>query len=150
MNHVTDTTLQIILGEPRYADIAELYKQCQQNVAAILSSSGGGQHGWLGMIMPAGVYTMYLNTPWVAPIDPGPIIIYRTATARGAKKFHQMMVTVTTLKNLLYATIKPTYWPGIEDTILGLVSFCVLAIFDWLFWMYGQIYSQKSLTMNWK
>ena len=36
-----NATLQSVLREPHYANIAELYKQCQQNAAAILSTSGG-------------------------------------------------------------------------------------------------------------
>ena len=36
-----NTTLWSILGESCYAHITELYKQCQLNAAAILSSSGG-------------------------------------------------------------------------------------------------------------
>ena len=112
-----NATLWRILGEPHYADIAELYEQCQQNAAAILSSSGRGQHRWLDMIMPAGVYTMYSNTPWVNPIDPGPNIIHPTIASKNEhsqakcqhldaqKTFHQMMIIKTALKNLLYTII---------------------------------------------
>ena len=45
--------------------------------------------------------------------------------------------------NLLYAIIKPIYWDGIWDTILGLMCVCILAIFHWLFQTYSQIYLQE-------
>ena len=62
---------------------------------------------------------------------------------RGKKKLHQMMVIKTTLKNLLCATVKPTYRVSIQDTILGLTCFCILAILHCHFWLYGWIYPQE-------
>ena len=77
-----NATLWSILGEPLYADIAELYEHFQQNAVAISSSSRRGQHRWLGMIMSTGVYATYSNTPWVDPADPGPNIIYPALTGK--------------------------------------------------------------------
>ena len=116
------------------------------------SPAVGGQHRWFGMIMPAGVYTMNSNMPWVDPVDPGPNIIYPTLVGKNECcqaeyqhleaqiNFHQMMFIETTLKNLLYAAIKPKYWVSIRDTILGLMHSCILMIFHWLFHKYGWIY----------
>ena len=105
--------------------------------------------------MPARVYAMYSSTCWVDPINPGPNIICPALAGKnkccqvecqhleGRKKFHQMTIIKTGLKNLLYAATKPKYWAGMRDTILGLTCFCILVIFSWIFCMYGCIYPQE-------
>ena len=78
-----------------------------------LLAAGGGQHGWLGMIMPTRVYAMYSKTPWVDPIDPCPNIVSPILASKNEchqaepqhlearKNFHQMNIIKTALKNLL-------------------------------------------------
>ena len=91
--------------------------------------------------MPAGVYAMFSNIPWVDPIDAGPDTIYPTFAGinehcqaehkclKARKSFHKIRIIKIALKNLVYAAIKPIYWASIRDTILGLTHFCILATF---------------------
>ena len=99
------------------------------------------------MIMHAGVYAMYSNTPWVDPVNPKPNIISPALICKNEccqaewqhlnvqENFHQMMVIKT--------TIKPMCWAGIWDTVLYLTCFCILTIFHWLFHTYGWIHPQE-------
>jgi hypothetical protein len=69
--------LPIIDGEPDYTSINTMVQLLYSNAAATLSTTlGGGQHGHIGVIMPAALYTTLSVVPYVAPPDPGAIPIH--------------------------------------------------------------------------
>ena len=66
-----------IQGEPSYDDIRQLCTVIYQNAASMNSSSGGGLHGHLGMVMDALTYATLTNTPWVDPPEPPAVVLKR-------------------------------------------------------------------------
>ena len=46
------------------------------NAATLSTTTGGGMHGYIGLIMKLVLYRTLSDTPYVIPVDSGPIPIY--------------------------------------------------------------------------
>ena len=66
-------TLPTITGEPDYATINQMVQTLYGNAASLSTTSGGGAHGHIGLIMTAALYATLTATPYVVPVDPGVI-----------------------------------------------------------------------------
>ena len=75
-------SLTRIVGEPDQPSLHNLYKEVKANAAAVHSTLGGGQHGHLGLVVPATTYAHLSNTPWIDPIHPGADLIIPAGTAQ--------------------------------------------------------------------
>ena len=71
-----------IVGEPDFSSLHNLYKEVKANAASVHSTLGGGQHGHLGLVVPATTYAHLSNTPWVDPLHPGPDLNIPAGTAQ--------------------------------------------------------------------
>ena len=61
-----------IEGRPTYESIANLKTLLSANAASVQSGRGGGNNGYLGIVLSDAVYTTVSATPWVNPPYPGP------------------------------------------------------------------------------
>ena len=68
--------LPSIHGEPTYESINGIVQHMYTNAATISSVLGGGQHRHIGLIMKAALYQTLSETPFTAPVDPGPLPVY--------------------------------------------------------------------------
>lgn len=64
-----------IHGKPTYSTLKTLKKQLKANATAVVSDLGGGQHGQLGLVLPAADYALISNVPYVRPVHPGLLVI---------------------------------------------------------------------------
>ena len=64
-----------ITGEPTYDDLRQLRAILYQNAASVPTQRSGGQHGHLGMIMPALAHAGISQTLWVDPPEPPPQVV---------------------------------------------------------------------------
>ena len=65
-------TLTKIVGEPTIDTIAKLHKEVKRNAQKVPTTLGGGQNGYLGLVVPAQVYNVIPGTrPFYRPQDPG-------------------------------------------------------------------------------
>jgi hypothetical protein len=62
-------------GEPSYDDIRQLRTIIYQNAASFNTNLGGGNHGHLGMVMPAVTYAGISQTLWIDPPKPPAIVV---------------------------------------------------------------------------
>ena len=67
-NHLTP-----IVGEPTYQTLKELKDQLKANAASIPTTLGGGNHGYLGLILSPAAYATISPTAFVEPAYPGHI-----------------------------------------------------------------------------
>ena len=75
-------TLQKIHGRPNIDSIITLHRQVKRNAQRVPSTLGGGQYGYLGLVLPAETYnTIPHTTPFTRPTDPGE---FQPRTATGA------------------------------------------------------------------
>ena len=69
-------SISSIVVDPTYETIHQLVNDLYANAAAIPSLLGGGRHGHVGILMSATLYATLSNSPYIIPIDPGPIPVY--------------------------------------------------------------------------
>ena len=60
-----------IEGIPTYESIANVRALLSANAAAVSSLRGGGNNGYLGIVLSDAVYTTVSGIPWVSPNFPG-------------------------------------------------------------------------------
>lgn len=64
-------TITPVIGEPTYKDLDRINLQLNTDAASVYSSLGSGQQGLLKLTVTEEIYGLHLETPFVAPINPG-------------------------------------------------------------------------------
>ena len=65
-----------IIGRPRIDNILAVYKQLKRNAQRVPTTLGGGQHGYLALVLSATAYaTIPGATNFLRPTDPGPFVL---------------------------------------------------------------------------
>ena len=68
--------LTVIHGEPTYETLKTLVNQLKANARSVRTTLGGGQHGYLGLVLSSQQYAIVApNTPFHRPHHPGPLNI---------------------------------------------------------------------------
>jgi hypothetical protein len=62
-----------IIGKPNYHSLYELKKAIKGNASSVGSQLGGGNHGHLGAVLTPVEYATVSATPFVIPVNPGPM-----------------------------------------------------------------------------
>ena len=67
--------LHKIHGQPTVDNLLTLFRQLKRNAQCITCTLGGGQLGYLGLILPTEAYENIPNSePFTRPTDPGPLL----------------------------------------------------------------------------
>ena len=98
-----------IEGRPSYVTLKELKRQLKANAAAVPTDLGGGQHGFLGLLLLDLEYQTLAGELWVNPDNPGITAViepsYNAADRTQAYHEHKMLSEAwkkyTTVKNNL-------------------------------------------------
>jgi hypothetical protein len=61
-----------IEGPPTYDPLTELHNTLKANAATVASCCGGGNNGYLGLVVSAAVYATIDPTAFTLPDNPGP------------------------------------------------------------------------------
>ena len=67
--------LSPIHGEPTYESLKLMTNQLKANARAVRTPLGGGQHGYLGLLISPEQYAIISTTPFLHPTHPGPLVI---------------------------------------------------------------------------
>jgi hypothetical protein len=115
--------LPIIDGEPDYTSINTMVQLLYSNVATLTTALGGGQHGHIGIIMPAALYTTLSATPYNEPNDPGAIPVHAanatTAIRESDHLNHKEALTQFNHHNNMNDALKTQIIDAVADTYLG-------------------------------
>ena len=145
------TPITKITSEPNYESLKHLKDQLKANAASIPTTLGGGNHGYLGLILSPAAYTTIAATQYVEPIYPGQhpnvpagtsaantstIICRHTEDLRQWRKFKNIN---TTLKNQLLTSIDDIYVHALKDRHIGYMNQSIRTILQHLFDNYGNI-----------
>ena len=83
--------LPAIRGEPTYETIHHLKNELKSNVSSVPTTLGGGNHGYLGMILtPAEYRHIALTYPLTQPSNPGVLIPNPVGTAAQITNNHRL------------------------------------------------------------
>ena len=157
-----------ISGQPTYDSLKNLRDLLKANAASFPSSLGGGNHGYLGLILTPAVYaTVAPGTAFVIPPNPGP-----TANLVGATTQPQINARLRThaeqlrqwkeyknvndaIKNQLIGAIEPMFIRGLRNQHVGFLNQSIQNILQYLFRNYGQITpidleaNEKRMKADW-
>ena len=145
--------------EPTANHIRQLKKEIYQNAMAIPSTYGGGNHGHLGLVMPAAAYdalpnTQAFNVPANAPtlhIAPtsGPVLIAtRTATyERDLKAYTTAKSVEYELKKMFLDAVPEVYIASQSDALFGYANVSLRNLLTHLVTTYGTI-DEDALAKN--
>ena len=65
------TQLTPIVGKPTYTTLTTLKDQLKANAASVPTTLGGGNHGYLGLILSPATYATISPTAFIKPAYPG-------------------------------------------------------------------------------
>ena len=145
------TPITKITGEPNYESLKHLKDQLKANAASIPTTFGGGNHGYLGLILSPAAYTAVTATQFVEPIYPGqhPNVPAGTSAANTSTlvrrhtedlcQWREFKTVNTALKNLLLTTIDDIYVRALKDRHVGYMNQSTRTILHHLFDNYGNI-----------
>jgi hypothetical protein len=144
-------TLPTIHGEPDYETINNMVQTLYGNAASLSTTSGGGAHGHIGIIMTQALYATLTATPYNAPPDPGtvPQIPGNANTAareairiahKEARRIYDNHVNMDdALKGQVIDTIDDTYLCEMRNKYTGYLGVTTRDLLDHLIDRYGKI-----------
>ena len=141
-----------ISGQPTYESLKNIRMLLKANAASYPCSLGGGNHGYLGLILTPAVYTTVApGTPFVIPVQPPPapvlggglnanqIQIRIRNHAASLKAWIEYKNVNEALKNQLIKAVEPMFLRGIRNQHVGFLNQSIQDILQYLFRNYGQI-----------
>jgi hypothetical protein len=115
--------LPIIDGEPDYISINAMVQLIYSNAATLTTSLVGEQHGHIGIITPAALYTTLSVVPYVAPPDPGAVPVHAanaTAAVRETDRLnHKEALKLFNHHNNMNDALKTQIIVAVTDMYLG-------------------------------
>ena len=145
------TPITTITGELNYESLKTLKEQLKANANSIPATLGGGNHGYLGLILSPAAYTTITATHFVEPVYPGqhPNVPAGTSAANTStivrrhtedlRQWHEFKNVNTALKNQLLSTLDDIYVRALKDHHVGYMNQSICTIVQHLFNNYGNI-----------
>ena len=147
-----------ITGNPKYADLQSMYRECKANAQSVPCNIGGGANGHLGLIISANAYnTISPGTAYFRPTNPAPYVQGENATgpqiAEGNRRYHEATRLFqeanqleSTLQNQIAAALDSTVMMPCLNEETGTVEGTVQDTMQYLFTTYGNITSASLIT----
>ena len=142
---------------PNAGTVRKLARELHANAAAVPCPAGGGNHGHVGMIMPAAQYATLPGTiPWVDPAHPGVLAPGGAAAAIAAANIQwkvDMNVYDTSiqvrnkLKLQILVAVPDAYTNALADPLVGYAAVTPAQLLAHLTATYGTI-TAEDLTAN--
>ena len=145
-------------GEPTYESINEIMQMLYANAATLTTTSGGGMHGHIGLIMKPALYRTLSDTPYVIPVDPGPIPIYTPGSSGLARQqitnefeeakrvFENHYNMDLALKALIIEAVDLVYLKEKRDRYTGFLTVTARDLMNHLLQQYGKIMASDLMN----
>ena len=144
-----------IRGVPTYKALKRLKMELQANASSVETDLGGGNHGYLGLVLTDQEYNTIPNTaPFVPPNYPPPLVIPQTATPIQAielkERYNEQKRLYLECKNVekallrhMQEALEEKYTAAIVDSYTNLISIDIPAALDYLFYNFGKVTSEE-------
>jgi hypothetical protein len=148
-------TITAIVGRPTYENITVLARALCQNAASILCENGGGNHGYLGLLLSPTTYATLSVTPFTDPLNPGvsPIIPVGASTAgigalernhkESLRLWKEKNIVDEALKKQIINTVETIFLKSINNYYSGYAGITARAMIEYLYTRYGSINPTK-------
>ena len=143
-----------INGEPTYKSLKRLKTELRANASSVDTDLGGGDHGYLGLVLSDVEYMRINPTPaaFVAPNFPGALVIQPTFSAiqavQARESHAQDMALYRECKNVekallrhIQTAVEEKYIEFMVDDDTGLIEDDIPTVLDYLFTTYGKVTS---------
>ena len=149
-----------IEGEPSYTTLTQLEKELKANASTVDSDLGGGDHGYLGLVLSDAKYALIPGTvPFVAPTYPSALTIPTTASDVEAlllcenhkeeiAKHRECSAVKKTLLKHIQKAVDHQYIVSFINDDTGLLDASIPDIMDHLFLNYGLICGEEITAME--
>jgi hypothetical protein len=143
-----------IQGLPTYDSLVETRRLLKENAATIPSLRGGGNNGYLGIVVSDAVYATIHATPFDLPDNPGPTpVIPGGASAavvgelvrqhtENLREWREFTNVRQALKKQLMDAIEPIYLRALKNQHVGFNNVTLLQMLTHLFTNYGRLEPQ--------
>ena len=144
-----------IRGEPTHRALKRLKTELQANASSIESQLGGGDHGYLGLVLTDAEYASVPGTiPFVPPQFPPVLIIPNNATQVEALQlredhneakaaFNQCRDVERALLCYIQDAIEERYVEALVDEHTNLITMDIPDVLTYLFTTYGKVCSEE-------
>ena len=144
-----------IRGEPTHKSLKRLKLELQANASSVETDLGGGNHGYLGLVLTDDEYASIPHTqPFVAPNYPPPLLIPATSTQIQAIELKEQHGEAKRLylecKNVEKAllrhiqdAIEDKFIEPLVDPYTNLLTGDVPSILEYLDYNYGKVRSEE-------
>ena len=143
--------LDRILGEPDFPQLHSLLRACKANACSVPSTLGGGQNGYVGMLVSAVAYaSLAPGTPFIAPVHPGGLpplpngTQYQIAQLKSQhdeskRVYEEYILMQRALIAQVISVLDAKYLSALRNRVTGQLPSDIRAIFLYLFKVYGKI-----------
>ena len=144
-----------IRGEPTYETLHHLKMELKANASSVPTILGGGNHGYLGMILtPTEYHRIAPADPFTRPPNPGALVPNPAGTAtqiasaedthRTAKKLYlETLLLERTIIQQIIEAVENKYLAALRNPVTGKITPLVPAILEFLYNNYGRITPQQ-------
>ena len=167
-------TLDKIHGQPTLDTILYLQKQIKINAQSVPTTLGGGQLGYLALVLPATSYDAIPNAArFQRPPDPGPFIVQtrtppttrntqatpiqitaavvaqqKSAWDESKRIFNECQAVEQVLRQQIIEAIEPEYLEPLRDQYTEMVNDDIPTIFEHLLTTYGEVSDEDLLDWD--
>ena len=143
--------LTIIHGEPTYETLTTLANQLKANARSVRTPLGGGNHGYLGLVLSPQQYAILApNTPFVRPAHPGPLVIQafqlphvthqeQSHHAEQVRLYNECYNVEQALRKQLVAAVQDSYLSALKNRQTNTITEHLHVIIEYLFRNYGRV-----------
>ena len=146
-----------IRGEPTFEMIHKIRNETKANAKSVYSNLGGGEHGYLGLVLTSVQYALVSPILFIYPTHPGPIIILDGTTTHANSnmiiartKKVRLLQEVTGVEQALvkniFAVVEEAYLADICNHMTNSINNTVADMLTHLQDNYGQLPSHKLLN----
>ena len=143
-----------IHGEPTYETLKTLHNQLKANARAVRTSLGGGNHGYLALVLTPEQYAIVSQIPFVRPQHPGSLQIapyqlphiVADQTARhheAVRLYHECNNVEQALRQQLMKAIDEAYLLALKDRTTQTILAPIYQIIQFLFTNHGKVTQAK-------
>lgn len=143
--------LDRISGEPDFPQLHSLLRACKANACSVPSTLGGGQNGYIGMLVSAVAYaSLAPGTPFTAPVHPGALPPLPNGTQyqitqlksqhdESKRVYEEYILMQWALIAQVISVLEAKYLSALRNRVTGQLPSDIRAIFLYLFKVYGKI-----------